>query len=149
MESSGFKIIFLTKASCIWRVHPKALFDLLVSHYYQVIRGSLERKGKKNPEIQFICKTYRVALKHVHNEERGEKKICPISGSLRKTKLVQITDFGKSAVGLRSEDLRTKALWAWVRKRGVKGCFRRKHVCLHINFMSVVSLGMTIIAYEK
>lgn len=71
--------------------------------------GLWRERGEKNPEIQFICKTYHVALKHIHNEEE-KKIICMISGSLTKTKLVQITDFGESAMELRSEDLRTKAL---------------------------------------
>lgn len=31
----------------------------------------MERKGKRNPEIQFICKTYHVALKHVHMEKKN------------------------------------------------------------------------------
>lgn len=66
----------------------------------------MERKGKRNPEIQFICKTYRVALKHVHMEK---KKIFVISGSRTETKLGEMADLGENAVELRREGLRTKA----------------------------------------
>lgn len=71
-----------------------------------------------------------------------------ISGSLTKTKLVQITDFGESTMELRGKDLEQK-LSELRLENAVKGYFCRKHVCLRINFMNIISLGMTITAYEE